>query len=97
MLECIREGPIDALHVFSTNEEVNIHNLTMLRRSCKDLIELNSHDYKKDKTSGKLILRNKPLTKSKSDGLPSSLILSINARNCNVEDGLVNGVMGHIS
>lgn len=102
LLECIREGPIDALHVFSTNEDVNRHNLTMLRRSCQDLIELNSQNYKKDKTSGKLTPRNKPLTKSKSDGLPSSLILSINARvmltrSCNVEDGLVNGVMGHVS
>lgn len=102
LVECIREGPIDALHVFSTNEEVNTYNLTMLRSSCQDLIEVNSQDYKKDKTSGKLTLRNKPLTQTRSDGLPSSLILSINARvmltrNCNVEDGLVNGVMGHIS
>lgn len=102
LLECIREGPIDALHVFSTNAEVNTYNLTMLRRSCKDLIEIESLDYNKDKTSGKLMMRNKPLTQSKSDGLPTTLILSINARvmltrNCNVEDGLVNGVMGHIS
>lgn len=102
LLECIREGPIDALHVFSTNAEVNTYNLTMLRRSCKDLIEIDSLDYNKDKTSGKLMMRNKPLTQSKSDGLPTTLILSINARvmltrNCNVEDGLVNGVMGHIS
>lgn len=102
LVECIREGPIDALHVFSTNAEVNTYNLIMLRSSCQDLIEVNSQDYRKDKTLGKLTLRNKPLTQTRSDGLPSSLILSINARvmrtrNCNVEDGLVNGVMGHIS
>ncbi|XP_061175927.1 uncharacterized protein LOC133184868 [Saccostrea echinata] len=102
MLEdCVREGPEDVLHVFSTNEEVNTFNLSMLKKSCEDLLEIEAQDYKKDKTSGKLILRNKPLTKSKSDGLPSSLLLSVHARvmltrNCNVEDGLVNGVMGHI-
>lgn len=99
--ECIREGPEDALHVFSTNEEVNAFNLTMLKRSCKDLLEINAQDYKKDKTSGKLILKDKPVTKSRGDGLLSTLILSIKARvmltrNCNVEDGLVNGVMGYI-
>ncbi|XP_062574797.1 uncharacterized protein LOC134236639 [Saccostrea cucullata] len=99
--DCIREGPEDVLHVFSTNEEVNTFNLSMLKKSCEDLLEIDAEDYKKDKTTGKLMLRNKPLTRSKSDGLPSSLILSVNARvmltrNCNVEDGLVNGVMGHI-
>lgn len=98
---CIREGPEDVLHVFSTNEEVNTFNLSMLRRTCEDLLEIDAQDFKKDKTSGKLTLRNKPVTRSKSDGLPSSLLLSVNARvmltrNCNVEDGLVNGVMGHI-
>ncbi|XP_062588391.1 uncharacterized protein LOC134250048 [Saccostrea cucullata] len=102
MLEdCIREGPEDVLHVFSTNEEVNAFNLSMLKKSCEDLLEIEAQDYKKDKTSGKLIPKNKPVTKSKSDGLPSSLLLSVHARvmltrNCNVEDGLVNGVMGHI-
>lgn len=98
---CIREGPEDVLHVFSTNEEVNTFNLSMLRRSCENLLEIDAQDFKKDKTSGKLTLRNKHVRRSKSDGLPSSLLLSVNARvmltrNCNVEDGLVNGVMGHI-
>ncbi|XP_062572298.1 uncharacterized protein LOC134234263 [Saccostrea cucullata] len=102
MLEdCIREGPEDVLHVFSTNEEVNTFNLSMLKKSCEDLLEIEAQDYKKDKTSGKLIPKNKPMTQTKSDGLPSSLLLSVHARvmltrNCNVEDGLVNGVMGHI-
>ncbi|XP_061169173.1 uncharacterized protein LOC133178496 [Saccostrea echinata] len=100
--DCIRDGPEDALHVFSTNEEVNTYNLLMLRKSCDNLFEIKAEDYQKDKTSGKLTLKTNPITKSKSDGLPSSLILSVNARvmltrNCNVEDGLVNGVMGYIS
>ncbi|XP_062609593.1 uncharacterized protein LOC134271404 [Saccostrea cucullata] len=99
--DCIREGPEDVLHVFSTNEEVNTFNLSMLKKSCEDLLEIDAEDYKKDKTTGELMRRTKPLTRSKSDGLPSSLILSVNARvmltrNGNVEDGLVNGIMGHI-
>ncbi|XP_062612107.1 uncharacterized protein LOC134273904 [Saccostrea cucullata] len=103
MLErCLREGPEDVLHVFCTNEEVNTFNLTMLRKTCEDLLEIDAEDHKKDKTSGKLIKRDKPFLKSTSDGLPNSLLLSINARvmltrNCNVEDGLVNGVMGYVS
>ncbi|XP_062573991.1 uncharacterized protein LOC134235839 [Saccostrea cucullata] len=98
---CIREGPEDALHVFCTNEEVNTYNLSMLRKTCEDLLEIDAQDYKKDKTSGKLVQRDKPITRSKIDGLPNSLLLSVNARvmltrNCNVEDGLVNGVMGYV-
>ncbi|XP_062567225.1 uncharacterized protein LOC134229488 [Saccostrea cucullata] len=100
--DCVRDGPEDALHVFSTNEEVNTYNLSMLRKSCDNLLEIDAKDYQKDKTSGRLTLKTNPITKSKSDGLPSSLVLSVNARvmltrNCNVEDGLVNGVMGYIS
>ncbi|XP_062581095.1 uncharacterized protein LOC134242909 [Saccostrea cucullata] len=99
--DCIREGPEDVLHVFSTNDEVNTFNLSMLKRSCEDLLEIDAQDFRKDKTSGKLVPRNKPMTRSRSDGLPSSLLLSVHARvmltrNCDVEDGLVNGVMGHI-
>lgn len=47
---CIREGPEDVLHVFSTNEEVNTFNLSMLRRTCEDLLEIDAQDFKKDKT-----------------------------------------------
>ncbi|XP_062573153.1 uncharacterized protein LOC134235086, partial [Saccostrea cucullata] len=68
MLErCLREGPEDVLHVFCTNEEVNTFNLTMIRKTCEDLLEIDAEDYKKDKTSGKLIQRNKPFIKSTSD------------------------------
>ncbi|XP_052681371.1 uncharacterized protein LOC128162243 [Crassostrea angulata] len=73
--ECIREGPEDVLHVFSTNEEVNTFNLTMLKKTCEDLLEINAKDYKKDKTSGKLMLKNKPVSKSRTDGLPTLLAL----------------------
>ncbi|XP_062602075.1 uncharacterized protein LOC134263710 [Saccostrea cucullata] len=100
--DCIREGPEDVLHVYATNEEVNAYNLSMLRRTCEDLVEIDAQDFTKDRTTGKLILRGKPITRGRSDNLSSSLLLGVSARvmltrNCNVDDGLVNGVMGHVS
>lgn len=61
LFECIREGLIDVLYVFFINVEVNIYNLIMLRRLCKDLIEIDFLDYNKDKILGKLMMRNKLL------------------------------------
>ncbi|XP_062571478.1 uncharacterized protein LOC134233522 [Saccostrea cucullata] len=100
--ECIREGPDEALHVYPTNEETNEHNLKMLRSNCGELIEIAAEDYQKDNTTGKLTLREKPFIRTRTDGLSASLLFSVNARvmltrNINVEDGLVNGAMGHIS
>ncbi|XP_062577465.1 uncharacterized protein LOC134239308 [Saccostrea cucullata] len=100
--ECIRDGPDEVLHVYPTNEEANEYNLKMLQTSCGELIEVAAEDYQKDKTTGKLTLREKPFLRTRTDGLSTSLLLSVNAkvmltRNINVEDGLVNGAMGHIS
>ena len=100
--DCIKEGPDDVLHVYPTNGEANEYNLGMLQRSCEDLTEVQAEDYQKDSSTGKLSLREKPYIRMKSDGLPTSLLLAVNARvmltrNVNVEDGLVNGAMGHIS
>lgn len=100
--ECIRQGPDDVLHVFATNDEVNDYNLSMLKRSCVDLIEINAKDYQKDKTSGKLRLRENSLVTKRSEGLSSCILIGLNARimltrNVDVEDGLVNGVVGRIT
>ena len=99
---CIKQGPEDALHVYSTNDEVNDFNLAMLRKTCEDLVEIEAQDFTKDATTGKLNLRNKPVARSKTDSLSNTLLVAVNARvmltrNCNVDDGLVNGVMGHVS
>ena len=100
--ECVREGPEDVLHIFATNDEVNDFNLSMLTRSSVELVEIKAKDFKKDKTSGKLTLLENPVSTKRSEGLPSSILLGITARvmltrNVDVEDGLVNGVMGYIS
>lgn len=100
--ECVREGPEDALHVFATNDEVNDYNLSMLKHKSLDLVEIEAKDYRKDKTSGKLHFFEKPVSTKRSEGLSSSILVSVNARimltrNVDVEDGLVNGVMGCIS
>lgn len=99
---CIREGPEDALHVYSTNDEVNSFNLTMLKKTSVELVQIDALDYQKDKTTGKLSLRESPISNTKLDGLSASILFSVNARvmlirNINVDDGLVNGVMGYIS
>ncbi|XP_062580136.1 uncharacterized protein LOC134242119 [Saccostrea cucullata] len=100
--DCVREGPEDVLHVFSTNEEVNTYNLTMLRKTCEDLVEIEVQDFHKNATTGKLTMREKPLKGSKTDSLGSTLLLAVNARvmltrNCDVKDGLVNGVVGYVA
>ncbi|XP_062599557.1 uncharacterized protein LOC134261102 [Saccostrea cucullata] len=102
LLECVSEGSEDALHVYATNEEVNKYNLSMLTTKCQELVEINAKDYQKDQTSGKLNLRENPIAKKKAEGLPMSIILAHNARvmltrNIDVDDGLVNGVMGFVS
>ncbi|XP_062569582.1 uncharacterized protein LOC134231612 [Saccostrea cucullata] len=100
--ECIRDGPDEVLHVYPTNEEANEYNLKMLQTSSEELIEISAEDYQKDNTTGKLTLREKPFIRTRTDGLSASLLFSVNARvmltrNINVEDGLVNGAIGHIS
>lgn len=37
--DCIREGPDDALHVYSTNDELNSFNLEKLQSCCADLMQ----------------------------------------------------------
>ena len=45
---CIKQGPEDALHVYSTNDEVNDFNLAMLRKTCDDLVEIEAEDFTKE-------------------------------------------------
>lgn len=99
---CIREGNENASHVFATNDEVNEHSLKMIKGTCTDLRDILAKNFERDKTSGKLSLREKPFVRHKSDGMSSLLVLSVNARvmlirNIDVSDGLVNGGIGTIT
>lgn len=98
---CVKDGNDNALHVFSTNDEVNEFNLHMIKKTCEDILEVPAMDFERDKTSGKMHLRDAPFVRCKSDGMSSLLMVSVNAkvmliRNICVADGLVNGVTGTI-
>ncbi|XP_061175632.1 uncharacterized protein LOC133184560 [Saccostrea echinata] len=98
--KCIRDGPREALHIFSTNEEINAYNNEMIFEICSEPKLIEAEDYVKMKASGKLVRRETQFTKS-DICLRSSLLLAEGARvmlirNEDVQDGLVNGVMGTI-
>ncbi|KAK3104821.1 hypothetical protein FSP39_011007 [Pinctada imbricata] len=98
--ECEREGKSEDLHVFSTNKEVDLHNQDMLKYLQNEIIEIPAKDFKKDKTSGKMTPLSVPIS-SQIVGLPTILLMSEDARvmltrNIDVQDALVNGIMGTV-
>ena len=92
----------DCLHIFSTNNDVDSHNIKMLNKLPHPLVTLTAVDYYT--VQGKTYRRKDPVdlksSKEKSF-LVNKILIRLNARvmltsNLNVEDGLVNGVMGTI-
>ncbi|XP_062600308.1 uncharacterized protein LOC134261943 [Saccostrea cucullata] len=91
----------NALHIFSTNNEVDAHNEQMVETVCSPCLYSTAKDYTKS-TSGTLLLRKLPYSSSSPENLPDIIKLGINARvmltrNIDTEDGLVNGAFGTIS
>ncbi|XP_071155864.1 uncharacterized protein [Mytilus edulis] len=100
LTHCFGDGPDEALHIYSTNAEVDNFNKEMIMKLCTESKLIEAQDFQKDKTSGKLTLKRVHCTKS-DVCLPISILLAEGARvmlikNEDTADGLVNGVMGTV-
>ena len=92
--------PIDALHIYSRNKDVNEHNTNILFKKFSNVLTLDANDYKKDPRSGKMKKCDNPFVGTNSD-LKDCLLIAIGARvmltrNIDVSDGLVNGSFGTV-
>ncbi|KAK6167006.1 hypothetical protein SNE40_021119 [Patella caerulea] len=92
----------DAVHIVSTNKQVNEINLKFLHSKCPDTITIAANDYSKDARTGKMKKLEKYLTRNVDSSLPNELVIGIDARvmlikNLNVSDGLANGSFGKVT
>ncbi|XP_055956976.1 ATP-dependent DNA helicase PIF1-like [Patella vulgata] len=92
----------DAVHIVSTNKQVNEINLKFLHSKCPDTITIAANDYSKDARTGKMKKLEKYLTRNVDSSLPDVLVIGIDARvmlikNLNVSDGLTNGCFGKVT
>ena len=91
--------PLDALHVFTTNKEVDAHNLCHLSKF-QNIFEFKSIDKRKDVNTGQMnVIFSKK--SSETGGLRDTIMICVGARimltkNIDVSDGLVNGVLGTV-
>ena len=93
--------PEDALHVFSSNADVDNHNINMLRKLTSPIREIKAKDTVKGIITDKEKL---PISSKSSEtgGLREYISLAVGARvmltkNIAVGDGLVNGVQGTVT
>ena len=91
--------PINVLHIFPRNHQVDKHNSETLKLLHSDITIIDADDYKKDR-SGRMVRQEKPSGGTKQD-LEKTLEVAVGARvmitrNIDVEDGLVNGTFGRI-
>ena len=92
--------PHDALHVFPTNKDVNIHNTKMVKSINNEKFTFLAIDSKKDMTGSFKPLEIRKNAKQDS-GLTDEIVLGIGAivmitRNESVEDKIVNGTIGTV-
>ncbi|KAE8296906.1 ATP-dependent DNA helicase PIF1 [Larimichthys crocea] len=95
----IKDCPLDALHIFATNKEVDEHNRTTAALHT-DFVNVKAQDYAKDPTTGEMI-KTGGFKGNKRD-LPDCIqaahgVRIMILRNLDVEDGLVNGTFGTIA
>ncbi|XP_052680033.1 uncharacterized protein LOC128160727 [Crassostrea angulata] len=91
--------PSDAIHIFSTNEQVRHHNLSKLHQLGKPIISMTAVDILHS-SSGKVFQRQTPF-ENLDTCLQSELKLAMGARvmltvNIDTTDGLVNGTLGTV-
>ena len=92
--------PHEALHVFTTNNAVDVHNEQNLMKLTTRHFTAVAKDKKKDKQTGQLDVEI-PTKPSETGGLRKKLVIAVGAIvmltvNINVADGLSNGVSGTI-
>uniref|UniRef100_A0A669ED35 ATP-dependent DNA helicase n=2 Tax=Oreochromis niloticus TaxID=8128 RepID=A0A669ED35_ORENI len=92
------ECPIEVLHIYATNKNVESHNTDTLKKLHSNIIIINADDFQKDKCTGRMERRDKPFTGGRND-LPDTLNVAEGARvmltrNLDTLNGLVNGAFG---
>lgn len=92
--------PLDVLHIFPSNKEVDAHNKEALSLLSPSILHVDAEDYVKDQRTGRMIKETTPCQGGKGY-LPDTLLLSEGAciviRNVDTSDGLVNRNFGKIS
>ena len=92
--------PSQALHVFKTNKEVDLHNTEHLGKLTTQVFDIKAIDQKKDVHTG-IIDVNISTKPSDTGGLREVVSIAVGARvmvtvNIDVSDGLANGVCGTV-
>uniref|UniRef100_A0A669BDJ4 ATP-dependent DNA helicase n=1 Tax=Oreochromis niloticus TaxID=8128 RepID=A0A669BDJ4_ORENI len=92
------ECPIEVLHIYATNKNVESHNTDTLKKLHSNIIIISADDFQKDKCTGRMAQRDKPFTGGRND-LPDTLNVAEGARvmltrNLDTLNGLVNGAFG---
>ncbi|XP_024117601.2 uncharacterized protein LOC112139131 [Oryzias melastigma] len=92
--------PIDALHIFATNKQVNDHNSATLSKLHATTIDIDADDYKKDMQTGRMTRQDQPVKGSTNDLLDSIKLAEgarvMLTRNIDIRNGLVNGAFGEL-
>uniref|UniRef100_A0A8C4F0Z1 ATP-dependent DNA helicase n=1 Tax=Dicentrarchus labrax TaxID=13489 RepID=A0A8C4F0Z1_DICLA len=94
----IKDCPLDALHIFATNKEVDEHNRATIAALHSDCVNIKAQDYAQDPTTGEMIQTGgfKGKKRQLPDWIQAAQGVRITIlRNLDVEDGLVNVLMGN--
>ncbi|XP_060756276.1 uncharacterized protein LOC132867382 [Neoarius graeffei] len=96
----IKDCPVDRLHIYATNKEVDRHNSATVASLHEDAIDIAAQDYRKMPTTGCMTMVF--AVKGNQRDLPDNIMAAqgvrvMLTRNLDVEDGIVNGTFGTIS